>query len=112
MERLVFNGRTGERVASYTRRIVAVAILAVSFAAARSTFAQDATNVADQVTIFPLPAGLHFQQTMVDADGGVAAGPAEKLIYSNTQGTFAGAVGAGNLDLPPIHVPAAMRKSG
>src|SRR3972149_6933451 len=39
-----------ERMTSYKKLTTAAAVLAVSFVAARSTYAQDATNIADQVT--------------------------------------------------------------
>lgn len=52
---------------SYARQSIAAAVLSVSFVAARSTYAQDATNIADQVTIFPVPPGLHFQRAVFGA---------------------------------------------
>jgi hypothetical protein len=88
---------TEERMTSYTRRPIAAAVLAVSLVTARSTYAQDATNVADQVTILPLPTDIHFARHVVGADGASAGGAGERLIYSNTLGTFAAAFGAGKL---------------
>jgi len=90
-----------------TMRALALMCLTVSLVTARSTYAQDATNVADQVTIVPLSPDITFARHVVGAGGSTAGVAGERLIYSNTRGTFPGSLGAGRLVSDDIATTAA-----
>ena len=91
---------------SYTNLGAAVSVLAVSFGLASVTYAQSSASVADQVTIVPASPDMRFTRHFVNADGGSAGAAGERLVYSNTLGTFAAALGAGNLVADDISINA------
>jgi hypothetical protein len=85
---------------------MAVVGLIVSFVAARSTYAQGATTVADQVIVVPVPPNPHFARHVIGADGASAGAAGERLVYSNTLGKYAAALGAGRLVADDISINA------
>ncbi len=58
------------------------------------------------VAVFPLPPNMTFERHVVGGEGVPAGAANERLVYSNTLGTLAGALGAGNLVADDISINA------
>jgi len=109
-------GATARRIRPWDRQVEAGAVskrefltlaLTVTWAVVALSRAGD-EEPADRVPVevFPLPPNMTFERHVVGGDGVSAGTSSERLVYSNTLGTFAAALGAGNLVADDISINA------
>src|SRR3989304_6083515 len=73
------------------------ACLSATFTPTGVARAQGSANVADQVTVIPLPPNTHFERHVVGDREATSGATDDRVAYSNTLGAVAVAMWAGQL---------------